>query len=53
LASTDIREQARLDPAYFEDPADMETMVRGFELARQIGGAEPLTAWGNAELAPE
>jgi choline dehydrogenase len=52
LASTDVREPARLDPAYFEDPVDIETMVRGVELARQIGRAEPLTAWGNAELTP-
>ncbi len=52
LASADIREPARLDPAYFEDPADMATMVHGVELALKIGRAEPLAAWGNAELAP-
>jgi choline dehydrogenase len=52
LASTDAREQARLDPAYFEDPVDMETMVRGVLLARRMGGAEPLTEWGSKELIP-
>ena len=52
LASPDVREQARLDPAYFEDPVDMETMVRGVELARKIGSAEPLTEWGSTELTP-
>jgi choline dehydrogenase len=41
-----------LDPAYFEDPADMATMVSGVELALEIGRAEPLAAWGNTELAP-
>jgi choline dehydrogenase len=52
LASTDVRMPARLDPAYFEDPVDLETMVRGVELARKIGSAQPLSAWGNTELAP-
>ena len=52
MASTDARKQARLDPAYFEDPVDMETMVRGVDRVRQIGGAEPLTEWGSTELVP-
>jgi choline dehydrogenase len=30
----------------------MATMVHGVELALQIGRAEPLAAWGNAELTP-
>jgi choline dehydrogenase len=52
LVSADIREPARLDPAYFEDPVDMATMVDGVELALKIARADPLAAWGNAELAP-
>ena len=52
LTSADIRDPARLDPAYFEDPVDMATMLGGVELALRIGRAEPLAAWGNAELAP-
>jgi len=52
LASADARRPARLDPGYFNDPIDLETMVRGVELALQIGRAAPLAAWGNRELAP-
>ncbi len=52
LATRDISNPARLNPAYFEDPADMKTMVDGVELALKIGRAKPLAAWGNAELAP-
>jgi choline dehydrogenase len=52
LATRDISNPARLNPAYFEDAADMKTMVDGVELALKIGRAKPLAAWGNAELAP-
>jgi choline dehydrogenase len=43
---------ARLDPAYFEARADLDTMVRGVRLARQIVRATPLAEWGNMELRP-
>jgi choline dehydrogenase len=52
LRSADPRDQARIDPGYFSDPEDMETMVRGVKLARGIGRAEPLGEWGNKEMAP-
>ena len=43
---------ARLDPAYFEARADLDTMVRGVQLARRIARAAPLAAWGNLALHP-
>ncbi|MCA9682293.1 MAG: hypothetical protein KC457_08870 [Myxococcales bacterium] len=42
----------RIDPAYFSDPEDLETMVRGIERARQITGAPALRAWGAREIFP-
>lgn len=52
LASTDVREAALIDPRYYSDPEDMETMVRGVRIARSIGAAPGLAAWGARELMP-
>ena len=52
LASSRPDAPARIDPGYFADPEDMETMLRGVELARRIAQTEPLRAWGNTELFP-
>lgn len=52
LASARPEEQARIDPAYFADPADMATMIAGVRLARRIAAASGLRAWGNAEVLP-
>jgi choline dehydrogenase len=43
---------ALVDPAYFKDPEDMETMVRGIRLARLIASTGPAQAWGARELMP-
>lgn len=52
LASGNASEQAKLDPAYFSDPRDLETMFEGVRQARRIAQAPALRAWGNLELAP-
>jgi choline dehydrogenase len=52
LQSADPRADARLDPAYFAAPEDMETMLAGVRLARRIARAEPLARFGNRELSP-
>jgi len=52
LQSTDVSTQALIDPAYYSDPEDMETMVRGVRIARAIGGASGLADWGAKELMP-
>jgi choline dehydrogenase-like flavoprotein len=41
-----------IDPAYYSDPEDMDTMVRGVRIARAIGGASGLAGWGAKELMP-
>jgi choline dehydrogenase len=52
LRSGRVEDQALIDPAYLRDPEDLETMVRGVELARQIARAPALAEWGNQELFP-
>lgn len=52
LATSRASAPARIDPGYLDDPEDMETMVRGVELARRIASAEPLARWGSDELMP-
>jgi choline dehydrogenase len=52
LASADATKQALIDPAYYADREDLETMVRGVRIARQIGGSSGLKDWGARELRP-
>jgi choline dehydrogenase len=52
LASTDAAQQALIDPAYYSAAEDLETMVRGVRMARQIGGSAGLADWGARELMP-
>ena len=52
LQSTDVATQALIDPAYYSDPEDMDTMVKGVRIARAIGGASGLSSWGVKELMP-
>jgi choline dehydrogenase-like flavoprotein len=52
LRSADAGDQALIDPGYYSDPEDLETMVRGVRLARAIGGSNDLSAWSPRELMP-
>ncbi|HXU67968.1 MAG TPA: GMC family oxidoreductase [Polyangia bacterium] len=52
LASADAARPALIDPAYYADAEDLETMVRGVRIARQIGGSAGLKEWGARELLP-
>jgi choline dehydrogenase-like flavoprotein len=52
LASRDANVQAILDPAYFRDPEDLQTMVKGVRLACRIADASPLAVFGNRPLMP-
>jgi choline dehydrogenase len=53
LASRDPRVQALIDPAYFQDPEDMQTMIKGVRLAGRIADAAPLATFGNRPLMPK
>ncbi|MGB5694489.1 MAG: GMC family oxidoreductase N-terminal domain-containing protein [Polyangiales bacterium] len=52
LQSTDVNDQAAVDPGYYSDPEDMETMVKGVRRARAIGRGNGLASWGAKELMP-
>ncbi len=52
LRSADASEQARIDPRYFSDPCDLETMVRGIKLARRLAAAPGLADIASQELMP-
>ncbi|MCZ6806775.1 MAG: GMC family oxidoreductase [Deltaproteobacteria bacterium] len=52
LQSTDVAQQALIDPAYYSEPQDLDTMVKGVRIARQIGNAKGLTDWSPKELMP-
>lgn len=52
LASSDPTEAAVYDPAYFSDPRDMSTMVKGVRRARAISKQGGLGAWSSKELMP-
>ena len=52
LRSPNPNDEARIDPAFFEAPEDLETMVKGVRLARRIARGAPLQEFGNTELAP-
>jgi choline dehydrogenase-like flavoprotein len=52
LASNDPRVPAIIDPSYLSDPADLEILVKGVGLAREIGAAAGLADWRAEELYP-
>jgi choline dehydrogenase len=52
LASLDAADQADIDPAYYSALEDLETMVRGVRIARDIGASGGLREWGSRELMP-
>lgn len=52
LRSTDARDQAILDPRYFSDPRDLDTMVRGVRLARRLSKSDALSEIASRELMP-
>ncbi len=43
---------ARIDPAYFREREDLDTLVAGVELARKVTGSPALREWGATELFP-
>jgi len=52
LANANPRESLRIDPNIYGDPEDMEPIVRGFRIARDIFAAEPFAEFKGQELAP-
>jgi choline dehydrogenase len=50
LASTDVRDQALIDPAYYREPVDMETMLQGVKVAKKMATQQGFREWGNTPL---
>ncbi|MFO0992910.1 MAG: GMC family oxidoreductase N-terminal domain-containing protein [Hyphomicrobiales bacterium] len=54
LASTDVRDNPIVDPAYFSDPDgyDLRVMIGGVRMARQLFATPTISGWIDRELAP-
>jgi len=52
LSSPDPRHKPLIDPAYLSDGSDIEPLVRGIRLARELAAAGPLARACRAELSP-
>lgn len=50
LASRNAKDPALIDLAYFRDPADMETVLQGVDIANKIAAHSGMQAWGNQGL---
>ena len=45
-------DDALIDPRWFSEPEDLDTMVRAVSLARRIAAAPALAEWGNRAVMP-
>ena len=52
LASADPAAGPLVDPAYFAAEDDLEVLVAGVRMAREIAAREPLASLTDGELAP-
>lgn len=52
LASADPLAPARIDPAYLAEPADLETLVDGVMMTRDLGAATAFADWREREVYP-
>jgi choline dehydrogenase len=52
LGAPDPKAPAIVDPRYFSDGGDMQTMVEGVRLARKLSKSGGLGAWRSKELMP-
>ena len=52
LASTDPGKDPLIDPNFYGDPADLDTLTGGLRIAREIGLAAGLGRWRGEEVQP-
>ena len=52
INSADMAIPAAIDPGYLNEESDVQALVDGFEIARDIANAEPLREWIAQELFP-
>jgi choline dehydrogenase-like flavoprotein len=53
LDSADPAAAPRIDPKFYDNPDDLEVMVKAFKITRRIMDAEPLAKWRTAEMYSE
>jgi choline dehydrogenase-like flavoprotein len=53
LNSADPAAPPRIDPKFYDNPDDLEVMVKAFKITRRIMDAEPLSKWRTAEMYSE
>ena len=51
LNSADPEDNAAINPAYYKNPADMDTMIAGIERANRMARQSELANWGNKPLS--
>jgi len=52
LASSDPLAPALIDPNYLSEPADIEVLARGIDIAREVGAAKAFDDWRAKEIYP-
>jgi choline dehydrogenase len=52
LASSDPLAPALIDPNYLAEPVDLDVLVQGIKLAREIGAASAFADWRAQEIYP-
>lgn len=52
LASADPTAPALINPRYLEDPRDVDVLIEGVKLARDIGATAALSDWRGSEVYP-
>jgi choline dehydrogenase len=52
LAGADPRQAPLIDPRYLDDERDVDTLVAGLQMARQVGAAAAFSSWQPTEVAP-
>ncbi|QFP77406.1 GMC family oxidoreductase [Deinococcus sp. AJ005] len=52
IASSDPQARPLIEPEYLSDPHDMDVLIAGVELARQVGDTEALSSYRLSEVMP-
>ncbi|GAB1340687.1 FAD-dependent oxidoreductase [Streptomyces sp. E-15] len=52
LVSADPRVSPAIDPGFFTDERDVDRMLTGLRLAREVGGSKALRPWREREVLP-
>ena len=53
LRSANPEDAPVINPNYFEEPSDLASMLKGFEIAREIGAHSELSDWRAREVYPD